>query len=409
LERICTTVERWLVPLVPIALVSISGVADVFCSVLAILFLLRAFAHRDRTGFDRPWAVVFLVLWLYMCFRSILAIHPLDSLGEAVILLRYPVFALAVGEVLRNDDDRERLVSVTAWSVLFLSVDAIFQYCVGYDIVGQPQPNDLRITGPFGRPRAGITIAWMFLPPLLALIQRRRWLWCAALGGTSVIAVILSGERTALATLGLDVLALLLLLPQWRRPILAAAGVGVAAFFLMVIMRPSLYQRQVNSTLHVLTTFDQTPYGVILNRDLAIASAYPWFGVGMKNYRVVCPDPAFGPLAEPHNYERCSTHPHNYYVEWLIAGGVISLAGFLTSMALLLRDLLMNGDRRDLLFAGLVATILMRLWPLAPTTSFFQNWCAIPLFLMIGWALSYLPERRSTEQAVAPGVEALRQ
>jgi O-antigen ligase len=113
-------------------------------------------------------------------------------------------------------------------------------------------------------------------------------------------------------------------------------------------------------------------------------------------------------LAEPHNYPRCSTHPHNYYLEWLIAGGIPALAGFIVAMVLLLRDLLVLGDRRSLLFAGLVATVLMRLWPLAPTTSFFHNWSAIPLFLMVGWALSYLPEQRSTlQQIAAPGVQSV--
>jgi hypothetical protein len=42
-DRISVAVERWLVPLVPVALVSLSGVADVFCSVLGILFLYFGF------------------------------------------------------------------------------------------------------------------------------------------------------------------------------------------------------------------------------------------------------------------------------------------------------------------------------------------------------------------------------
>jgi hypothetical protein len=46
----------------------------------------------------------------------------------------------------------------------------------------------------------------------------------------------------------------------------------------------------------------------------------------------------------------------------------------------------------------------------ASTTSFFHNWSAIPLFLTIGWALSYLPERGSArEQAFAPAVQSARQ
>jgi O-antigen ligase len=408
-DRISVAVERWLVPLVPVALVSLSGVADVFCSVLGILFLLRAVMQRTVAGLDRPWVIVFLILWIYLCFRSIVALRPGESLGEAAILLRYPVFAVAVSQVLRNADDRERLATVAAWSSLFLSVDAILQYCVGYDIVGQPQLGGVRLTGPSGKPRVGVTIAWLFLPPLLALVQRRQWLWAAALGCTSVLAIILSGERMALATLGLDGVGLLILLPQWRRPILAVFGAAAALLILVIAVEPAIYQREVASSLQIATRFDQSPYGVIWNSDVAIASEYPTFGVGMKNYRYVCPDPSFGPLFPIPNYPRCSTHPHNYYVEWLIAGGIPSLVAFVIAMGLLLRDLLVHGDRRNLLFAGLVATILMRLWPLAPTTSFFLSWSAIPLFLVIGWALSYLPEKRSGgEQAVAPGIQPAR-
>jgi O-antigen ligase len=409
-ERICTTIERWLITLVPIALVTLSGVADVFCSVVAILFVVRSAIRRDGASFNRHWFIALLVLWIYLCIRSVFAIHPVASLSEAFVWLRYPVFAIAASETLRHDDDRRRFVTITMWSVLFLSVDAIAQYFVGYDIAARPEQDDMRLTGPFGRPRVGITIAWMFLPPLLALVQCRRWLWAAALGGASILAITLSGERMSLATLGLDVIGLLILLPHWRRQILIVVGLCAALLLVVMIARPSLYQRQVNSTWHVVTALDQSPYGVLWSSGLAIASEHPIFGVGMRNYRIVCPDPALGPLLGIHDYPRCSTHPHNYYLEWAIAGGIPALVFFVTAMGLLLRDLLVYGDTRNLLFTGLVATILMRLWPVASTTSFFHNWSAIPLFLTIGWALSYLPEQRSArEQAFAPAVQSARQ
>src|SRR6476660_5083627 len=126
-DRISVAVERWLVPLVPVALVSLSGVADVFCSVLGILFLVRAIVQRSVAWLYRPWVIAFLILWIYLCFRSIVAVRPIESLGEAAILLRYPVFAIAVSQILRHEDDRERLATVMAWSVLFLSADAILQ------------------------------------------------------------------------------------------------------------------------------------------------------------------------------------------------------------------------------------------------------------------------------------------
>lgn len=406
-DRIGTDVERWLVMLVPVALVTISGVADVFCSIVAILFVIRAIARRDGSWLNRPWFLALLTLWLYLCIRSILAIQPGRSLSEAVIWLRYPVFAIAAGKVLLDERDRERFIRIAAWCVLLLSLDAIFQFFAGYDIVAQPEEEGIRLTGPFGRPRVGITIAWMFLPPLLALVERRHWLWAGALGVSSTMAIALSGERMSLGTLGLDAVGLMILLPQWRRQIMLAAGICATFLILVMIAKPSLYERQVNSTLRVAATLGESPYGVIWARGLAIAAEHPAVGVGMRNYRVVCPEPSFGPMQEPHNYPRCSTHPHNYYLEWLIAGGVPALAAFVVAIGLLLRDLLVSGDRGSLLFAGLVATVLMRLWPLAPTTSFFHNWSAIPLFLTIGWALSYLPQERSfSEQAAAPGIQS---
>ncbi len=409
-ERICAATERWLIPLVPIALVTLSGVADVFCSVVAIVFVVRAAISRDGSAFNRPWFITLVVLWAYLGIRSVFAVHPVASLGEAFIWLRYPVFAIAASKVLRRDGDRQRFIMITVWSVLLLSLDAIAQYFVGYDIAARPEQDDLRLTGPFGRPRVGIMIAWLFLPPVLALVERRRWLWATTLCAASILAITLSGERMSLATLGLDVIGLLILLPQWRRQILIAVGCCAALLLVVMIARPSLYQRQVNSTWQVVSAVDQSPYGVLWSSGLAIASQHPIFGVGMRNYRNVCPDPAFGPLLGVHDYPRCSTHPHNYYLEWMIAGGVPALAAFVVAMGLLLRDLLAYGDTRNLLFTGLVATILMRLWPLASTTSFFHNWSAIPLFLAIGWALSYLPEQRSAnQQAFAPTVEAVRQ
>ncbi len=214
----------------------------------------------------------------------------------------------------------------------------------------------------------------------------------------------------AVATLALDAVVLPILLPAWHRQILTAVGICAAVLIVVMLVRPSLYQRQINSTWQVVTALDQSPYGVLWYSDLAIASEYPFFGVGMKNYRVVCPDAAFGPVLGAHDFPRCSTHPHNYYFEWLIAGGIPAVVAFVVAMGLLFRDLLVYGDRRNVLFAGLVTTVLVRLWPVASTSSFFHNWSAIPLFLMIGWALAYLPERHSeTEHAVAPGVQPARQ
>ncbi len=293
---------------------------------------------------------------------------------------------------------------------MLLSLDAILQYVVGHDIVLRPIENDRRLTGPFSAPRVGIGIAWMFLPPLMALLDERRWWFAVVTGGSALLAITLSGERMALLTVVLDAIFLGVLLPHWRRQrMLMVAGLAVI-LVLVFFTQPALFDRQILSIGRTAMSLGQSPYGVIWSRALTMAADHPIFGVGMYNYRVLCIDPIYGPINLSDPIPLCSTHPHNFYIEWLVAGGIPVLVGFVAATILLLRDLLTAPVLRDSLFAGLVATIMMRLWYFAPTTSFFLSWSAIPLFLYVGWALSRLPARSpsdlvSVEDAARSGPE----
>lgn len=392
-ERVADLVERWALLLIPAALVTLSGVADALCTVIALSFFVRAAVRRDVSWLAQPWLALLLAIWLYLLGRSLVSVDPSHSLLDALIWVRYPVFAVAVSRILPDPLWRDRLIIASTGAVLFLACDAIVQYLVGFDIVGRPVQPDGRLTGTFKSPRVGICIAWLFLPPLMGLLDQRRWWLAAVLGASSVLAIMLSGERMALLTVGLDVVFLAVLFPVWRRRILVAAVAAAAVFALIVALQPALLDRQVLSIWRTASGLGESHYGIIWSRALAIAAEHPIFGVGMHNYRVVCPDPAFGPVDQPDGFARCSTHPHNYYLEWLLAGGIPVLIAFIVVTVLLVRQLLKHGQPRDGLFIGLVATLLMRLWYLASNTSFFLGWSAIPLFLFVGWALAYMPAR----------------
>ena len=400
-EPIADIVERWALLLIPVSLASVTFMADVLCSLIAILFVVRVLIRQDFTWIRQPWLAVLLAMWLYLCLRSLVSVEPGRSFVFAIIWLRFPIFAVAISRPLRDPALRRLLLLVTAWSVLLLACDAIVQYVFSYDIIGRHIEPDRRLTGPFNRPRVGIGIAWMFLPPLIGLVDlRRRW-FAAALGIASLMAILLSGERMAFLTIGLDAVFLALLLPSWRRRILIAGAIAVGVFLLVLLVQPALFDRQILSLWRNLMAIGQTDYGQLWIRALAMVAEHPLFGVGMHNYRVVCPDPMFGPDTAPNGFPRCSTHPHNFYIEWLVAGGIPVLVTFIAATLLLLRDLLRGRALRDGLFIALVVTMMMRLWYLTASTSFFLAWSAVPLFFYIGWALSYLPQGRPARRIPA--------
>jgi O-antigen ligase len=169
-----------------------------------------------------------------------------------------------------------------------------------------------------------------------------------------------------------------------------------------------VYHRQVASTIETIRDLPQTHYGVIWTSALRISADHPLFGLGPRVYRTVCPDSAYGPLYPYDRQEmRCATHPHNFYLEWLVDCGIVGLGLFLLAMALVLRRFLsgFRMDPRDWAHAGLLVTLLARLLPIASSTSFHHAWSAVPFWLVIGWGLSYRAVGQAREQERSSGVE----
>lgn len=235
----------------------------------------------------------------------------------------------------------------------------------------------------------------LFLPTALGPLSRRRTLIAFAVGLMCFAAIVLSGERMALifaiGSIGLSGL----FVRQLRRAAIVVIPLGALFTSGVFYFNPALYDRQVTSTLAVVGNIADSPYGVIWRSAAEISEDHPVFGVGMHNFRLVCPDQQYGPLTVgAGNYPRCSTHPHHIYLQWLVECGALGLTAFLASMFLLLRELVSHrsSGRGDDIFTALLVTIMMRLRPVAPSTSFFVAWAAIPFWLCVGWALSYCRE-----------------
>lgn len=385
-------VIRILGALTPLAVVGGPSVADIACSTIAALFLLHAVWQKSFAWLRQSWLLVALALWAYACVRALFAADVMDSISLALPFVRFPIFAAAMQTlVLREPKWRKRIVVVGAFSLGFLALDALLQYATGKDILGNPPFGD-RLVAIYEHPWVGTIIAMQFLPVTLALVDRKRYALAAGFGALSAATVLLTGDRMAflLTLLALALLAFFLR-RSWRATIMAALA-AIFVFGAIFALDPDLYRRQVVSTIETVKTLPRTHYGVIWESALRISAEYPLFGIGPRAYRTVCLDPAFGPLYPYTPREmRCATHPHNFYLEWLVDLGLVGLGLFLLAFALIVKRLLAGLRPRpmDYAYAALLATFLARLWPIASSTSFHHAWFAVPLWLVIGWALSY--------------------
>ena len=219
-----------------------------------------------------------------------------------------------------------------------------------------------------------------------------------------ITAIQITGERMAflLSLIGLAVAGLLA--PGTKRFLLVTlviAGVAVAGLF---AANKTVFERTYQSTIADIGGFTESHYGQIWLSTLRIAAQNPAIGIGLKNFRTACQDPAYG---QTENLAaRCDLHPHNMYLEWLSEAGVIGFAGFLALITLWTRHFVASAGRwrHDPVAVGPVISVIVFLWPIASTQSFFSNWNAGLFWFVLGWALAVTAKgaRQRTSAAASP-------
>jgi hypothetical protein len=380
----------------PLALI-ISAQEPVMVTV-ALLFLAHSWREKDWSWLRSPWLLPLVVLWAYASARTIL-LHPTATgVLTAFQWIHFAVYAAALTVwILPYGEARNRLLFALAATIAFFSLDCLLQFAIGYDVIGRPKTLD-RLTSVFGKPGVGAEISWLLMPAVAGLWQKKHALFAAALGALALAAILLTGDRMALLIALAAVVLFLLVAGRASRALLLALPVFAVVLAGLLYFNPGIYERQVASTEATLSKAGDSVYGLIFKTAVNVAHDHPIFGVGVHNYQTYCVDDKYGPLqVGPDNFKRCQGHPHNVYLQWLVETGGIGLALYAAFAATTLVALLRAApaQRGNLLYDALTITLALRLWPVETTTSFYSTWSAAPLFLVLGWALSYLKREES--------------
>jgi O-antigen ligase len=388
-----------------------SGAADAAASIIAVLFLAHSTRQRRWEWLRTAWLRLALLLWAYMLVRGGFAAHPAAAWHVALPWIRFPLFAMACASwLLPLPAIRDTLRLTLSVVVCFLIADSLFQYAVGVDIIGRPTypayEGGIRLSGPFSAPKVGIVLAWIGLPVILERLLRsdlsaRQHMLTFGLGIAYITAIFLSGERMALLLSGFGGCLAIASHPTIFKRIILPAVIAAVLASAFVWSNPSLFARQIDSTLRGIQHVQHTPYGMIWGSAWKMIEAQPVFGVGARHFRLACPDAAYGATDVPTLKLRCNLHPHQLYLEWLSEGGIVALILALVMLGYILRHIIRCYPqwRHDGLWLGIVIALALRLWPLSTGVSLFVGWSAVPFWLMIGWALSYAvvsPPKEST-------------
>ncbi|WP_372095906.1 O-antigen ligase family protein [Tistrella mobilis] len=386
--------------ILPLLMILGPGPTDVGASLIALLFLVHVVVDRDRGALQAWWFRLALVLWVFMLATAPFALASVsEAFGRAATFLRFPMLAAALGFWLLTEPKWRDRYMVALTAVLLFSAAWALVECYWMTRVIQSYEHPLRLTGPFDDRKVGIFLTKTLFPCLgFALAwavagSLRRLLPVGAGLLLVLLAIFLSGERSAflLAGLGLLIMALMVPVPAIRRFMRYGLLVAVFGALASYLAFPASFDRQVGSTLGTLSRLSTTSYGLLWQSGIEVGELSPVVGAGGKNFRDVCPE-----IRSPNiklqgtDYseylEFCSTHPHNAYVEMFAEHGIIGLVIFLALIGGFVAACL--PQRMDPVAVGAGLGILLILWPAVPHGSFFNNWNGVVFWSLVGLMVS---------------------
>ena len=169
---------------------------------------------------------------------------------------------------------------------------------------------------------------------------------------------------------------------------------SLIAFITIIYFNSPSFNSRVKDFNNILANFYDSSYGRLWESSYLLFEKNKIFGVGLKNYRVDCDnqiDPR--PQSIP---QFCSTHPHNFFLEILSETGLVGFSIFFIFFFYLIFYLKnrirylksdLNFKKYSSLLYGNILILLIYVWPLKTSGSFFTTWNGSFFWLNLGIAL----------------------
>ena len=372
--------------------------------------------------FDKNLIIILLSLfYLSVFFSTYINIEILAQTTDQNLILkslinfRYVIYIISIWFVFQETKLDKRFFLITIFVYLIFLIDGYFQFFSGENLLGYPMPSG-RISGIFEDEYIFGSYIQKVIPIMITLFYltfetelKNKSFYFFLILFLSTVIILLSGDRAAIIIFVFYLAISFLLVPSYRKILLMNFLISGAILFLVVSFGigknlstlDQRYNPKSTYNAHFAQTKTNHPIAKYIPRDhfghflvvKEIAKDNLYFGKGLKSFRFMCR----GKLGNlyPIDGGVCSTHPHNYYLQSVSAGGLIGLF-FLSSIFILISFKMINiflqlfkkTKNNELLTLSTIC-IFVYLWPLIPTGSFFSNWIsgfncfALGLFLFI--------------------------
>ena len=399
-EKIINSKLNYIIICIPFFLITGPFLPDLILTISSLFFLSCALIYREFTLFKKFFFKIFLLFYFICVISSLFSEYKLYSLKTSLPYIRFGLFFLLVYFYFYKDKNfLKNLFFVLISCFIILIIDGFYQFVFGYNLFGNPIIID-RVSSFFNDELILGSYISRFLPLLIGLsiytgliFKKNYDLLGFFVFFCSMILTFISGERTAFFFIILIYFYYLFFWQKISKKILLVSVMSILSIIALLNFKSDLKNRMVDLTKTQLSPKNDgtRPMELYQGHFLIAYDLFkknPFLGVGPKNFRKHC-----------HHEKKyqvfpyyCTTHPHNTYFQLLAETG---LAGFLVVLfffisiiynlvVYLYSNLFKRKKTKDDFYLSIALCIIISLWPLVPSGSFFNNYMSIIYYFPLG-------------------------
>ena len=409
----------------PLIIVLRSAAINVTTTVISILILFKIFKQTQKEIFKNKLVIYIIIFFSYIFINSIIHFTSFDLLFKSLGNFRYLLLSLAVFFVFEKMSyiQKKFFIYFNIIIILLIAFDILYQFIFYKDIFGflpgmcsSILPiKCVRFSGVFGDEliagaylsQIGCLILLLFLKNFNLNKNYLNFLIKFSLFLFSISIILLTGERAAL----LIIVIFLFFTYFFKKKIINFFFIFL--FLLTLIFFSAQKFESINTRFiklldgwgstskqsTIINKITESPWSFHYQAAIELFLEKPILGQGPRSFRIKCENTNIDKKTREQkdyyrDYRACSSHPHNYLLEFLsehgLIGGVLFIGLFIFVFISVYKKNKNNKDENVFIFIGIGSLILAIIFPIKPAGSFFSTFNASMLFYIFGFFLYYL-------------------
>jgi O-antigen ligase len=389
-KLIYLTFYEKLLLLFPVILILRPVVINIYLILLTFILIYEFFKNRYVYIFKEIWVLSFVLFILYTIFRGFFATDPFLAVSSGVSLIRFLSFSLFIFLCIPTAKNLDLILKFWIFILILLCLDTLIQYFFFKDIFGFPIiESNSRLSGPFGRHAIiGAYLSYISIPLLFYYFSNfkklnfYKKLLLFFIYFLLFIIIALTGERLALIIFFFS--SLIIFFFNFRLKNFFKLTILICIILPIIYYSSLSFNNRINQFYSTIKNISSSPWGRLYQSSYLVFKSNIFFGVGLKNYSIVCDTKIIDPLKHiEHMPQFCSTHPHHLYLEILSESGILgflilffTFGNFFTLLVKKIKKLKSNKvyiKYKGLLY-GNILILLIYFWPIKTSGRFFTTW-----------------------------------